>query len=1442
MWSSASLSSRWSIHSSIDLDAPITSFDLHSSGVAVIGTTSSLHLLTLQQIAHSNTWKQIWTKRAPGPIADVQWNDSASHFAAFVQGDRRVLVWQMPRRGGSSSAISPRRTGILVHPSSVRCIEWRGSPADPSSSSSSSSSLLSDDVLITRADDDDGAARIWSPVIDQPDQLRLSATVGTDDLSSSTPSSPCCYLSTSRFAAILRSAIALLERDLQMADLGVGMGPSASSSSSTDTARTRLKRLQHLLADTPDVFLRLCDDASTIIVRAVANIDRRPPTLLQTYTVLVLKLPRPIVSSSGGGSSSQDIDSVTLNPLPIKPGQSVHDAAALLHLTSRDGTAAMDVEISPALFFDGLADGVVSRSGEQGEGLRRGHGARIVSLHGADDGGVVAVDAGGESITWTVAVAHGGKSHKSTARKTVVPRTRQRLAGAHDAFVASDLLYHNGDVVIGKAGGASLLMTSRKQTSSAPTRFDVPSECGAVVVVLSVSGEGAVTAITARGHLMEWQPGASSPTSNVDLSASSIALACVVPDAGSGSLRFITFDTASSTITLWQRHEHTHKVEQVHTVKTDIGPTATVTHMQCSADESLALVTRDNNDGHTLRIYSLPASPFESALQYVHTSPASIVGLDWRNTAARGSPPPSSLLAVATEDTISVLARTRATPHLPGPLWTIPASFNAQAFGAKPLVGAKWAGGSGALVVAESGNVHLLSGDSMDLLNSERQSLPAYHPTVLRQAIAFGRFAVVERIVADLARALEDAALEERREVSAASVPSVTQVELQAESVTQRPTANGNGSVVRKHASLFDDDDDESGDSDKQETAKKGNAIDTAVVGRILKALETIQLEGLTDAEASHLTRLLSVLGATGEQSRTLDAPAYLYLVALRELYNGQRAPPSPPLDRRYTALAMHAGRQHHESLLDAVRSASPLPNQRVTWSVARASNLALFASQEHLRTWADIIARDTFHVGNKGGVARDPIPCSLFYYALGNRRVVLQLWRQAAWHPEQRKMITFLEKDFSEERWRTAACKNAFALLSQRRFEFAASFFLLGDSLQDAVNVCVKNLDDVQLAVAIARIKEARDDGPVLTRLLRERVLPNAIAQGDRYLAHWALWTLGERTRAAQILTAPMEDQDGVARLPAQLEDGSTLARVLYPCVVRRNDRQQRDWQFALHASRTLERIGCGVFGQVLLDEWRRQQQQLGEEDGKEAVKQGRQDTKPSSGQVDTNVSRDDKRKEPQKPNATESPSARQPTAAPPDPSLDDLLGMGGGGSSIKGASANVSPVATTKRQPTEAPPDPSLDDLLNMGGGGGGGNATFNKDRSPSSKTSSVRKEAPQQRRQPTQAPPDPSLDDLLNMGGGGSSGRSLKTANGNASSENGIATTANGNGNDSAKDVGVSTDQSKTADGAEEADGEGEPGKPSAPKGSGTLFKPSSQGASQGAQEFDMSSFGF
>lgn len=72
---------------------------------------------------------------------------------------------------------------------------------------------------------------------------------------------------------------------------------------------------------------------------------------------------------------------------------------------------------------------------------------------------------------------------------------------------------------------------------------------------------------------------------------------------------------------------------------------------------------------------------------------------------------------------------------------------------------------------------------------------------------------------------------------------------------------------------------------------------------------------------------------------------------------------------------------------------------------------------------------------------------------------------------------------------------------------------------MKDAIRVCLKQLGDVQLAIALARVVEGGDDGPILQEILNETVVPLAFNDGNRWLASWAFWLMRRRDLAVRIL-----------------------------------------------------------------------------------------------------------------------------------------------------------------------------------------------------------------------------------------------------------------------------------------------------------------------------------
>ena len=82
-------------------------------------------------------------------------------------------------------------------------------------------------------------------------------------------------------------------------------------------------------------------------------------------------------------------------------------------------------------------------------------------------------------------------------------------------------------------------------------------------------------------------------------------------------------------------------------------------------------------------------------------------------------------------------------------------------------------------------------------------------------------------------------------------------------------------------------------------------------------------------------------------------------------------------------------------------------------------------------RSQFEVIARNEYTKTDE----KNPVDCSIYYLALKKKNVLLGLWRMAAWHREQVSTQRLLSNDFSEPRWKTAALKNAYALLGKRRF-----------------------------------------------------------------------------------------------------------------------------------------------------------------------------------------------------------------------------------------------------------------------------------------------------------------------------------------------------------------------------------------------------------------------
>ncbi|XP_071118494.1 dmX-like protein 2 isoform X1 [Haliotis cracherodii] len=155
----------------------------------------------------------------------------------------------------------------------------------------------------------------------------------------------------------------------------------------------------------------------------------------------------------------------------------------------------------------------------------------------------------------------------------------------------------------------------------------------------------------------------------------------------------------------------------------------------------------------------------------------------------------------------------------------------------------------------------------------------------------------------------------------------------------------------------------------------------------------------------------------------------------------------------------------------------------------------------------------------------KNPLDAALFFLAMKKKNVLWGLYRSVS----DKKMQMFFKNDFTQDRWRKAALKNAFALLGRQMFQEAAAFFLLAGSLKDAIEVCLEKLHDIQLALVISHLYDGEDMMPdSAKKIIYENILgcdeqgmscDSLKAHPDPFLRSMSLWMLKDYKGALQTL-----------------------------------------------------------------------------------------------------------------------------------------------------------------------------------------------------------------------------------------------------------------------------------------------------------------------------------
>lgn len=323
--------------------------------------------------------------------------------------------------------------------------------------------------------------------------------------------------------------------------------------------------------------------------------------------------------------------------------------------------------------------------------------------------------------------------------------------------------------------------------------------------------------------------------------------------------------------------------------------------------------------------------------------------------------------------------------------------------------------------------------------------------------------------------------------------------------------------------------------------------FDQRQAGLLSKLLTHSHLPGLTSLDQMHLLALADSLASFNDLANkedNLSAPEHVptdtidgqqlsitanslddcglrYLLNMRQhVYLLRCLPLMQRKTLQVNGLGLHniVWAFHSETQEELVQLVTA--NNKVTWQELREVGVGFWVRNNALlRKVIEKLAKAAFKANS------DPLDAALYYLAMRKKNLVWGLYRSIG----DKKMTDFFSHDFSDDKWRKAALKNAYALMGHQRFEHAVSFFLLAGSLWDAVEICLNKLDDLQLAMVIIRLYEGGDLETVpetLKKMLHEEILGYRQGVQDLQLAHpepflrsMAHWMLHEYNLALSTL-----------------------------------------------------------------------------------------------------------------------------------------------------------------------------------------------------------------------------------------------------------------------------------------------------------------------------------
>lgn len=152
-----------------------------------------------------------------------------------------------------------------------------------------------------------------------------------------------------------------------------------------------------------------------------------------------------------------------------------------------------------------------------------------------------------------------------------------------------------------------------------------------------------------------------------------------------------------------------------------------------------------------------------------------------------------------------------------------------------------------------------------------------------------------------------------------------------------------------------------------------------------------------------------------------------------------------------------------------------------LSWDVMRKLCLPVWLKENsRLRQLVEKVAKAEYKIaGDDFGKASKAEKTAPWYIMLNKKNILMTLYKA---EPANKKIYELLMNDFTDQRWKTAAEKNAMVLMSRKNYLLTIAFFLLAGNVKSAVQVAISRLNDPVMAVLICRIMQGDDSEELKT------------------------------------------------------------------------------------------------------------------------------------------------------------------------------------------------------------------------------------------------------------------------------------------------------------------------------------------------------------------------